>query len=460
MPTHVYSPRGTALQLQELRAPEVVVAGPAGTGKSRGCLEKIHFMCLINPGMRALVARKTMRSLAATGLVTYRNWVAKEARAAGDVRWYGGSGSQPPAWMYRNGSEIVVGGLDNPDKIMSAEYDAAYVQEATELDIDDWEAITSRLRNGMVSFQQLIADCNPSHPMHWLKLRCDEGKAVMLNSGHEENPVYFDEVRHPDGRVEYKITKVGAAYLDKLDNLTGVRYLRLRKGLWVAAEGVIFEDLDPNLHFIEPFRIPDEWPRYWVVDFGFVNPFVCQMWAEDPDGRLYLYREVYRTGRTVDQHAHDILDLVSTPPTDPRPGDPYRVGRTWTEPKPRLIVADHDAADRALLERELGMSTVAARKGVTDGIQLAQARFRMGPDGKPRIYFMKQARATRDQSLADARKPTSTIEELPAYVWDTGAGRKPKEAPRKEDDHGSDCVRYIASERDRGKIRVRTMGGG
>lgn len=451
MPTHVYTPRGTALQLQEMRDPEVIVAGPAGTGKSRGCLEKVHFMCLINPGMRALVTRKTMRSLAATGLVTYRNWVAKEARLAGDVRWYGGSGSQPPAWMYRNGSEIVVGGMDNPDKIMSAEYDLAYVQEITELNIEDYEALISRLRNGRVSFQQLIADCNPSHPMHFIKLRCDEGKAIMLNSRHEENPVYFDEFGN--------VTPAGKAYMDKLDSLTGVRYLRLRKGLWVAAEGVIFEDLDPALHFIDPFPIPDEWPRYWVVDFGFVNPFVCQMWAEDPDGRLFMYREIYRTGRTVDQHAHDILDAVTDPPTHPRAGDPYRVGRTWREPKPRLIVADHDAADRALLERELGMSTVAARKGVTDGIQLAQARFRPGPDGRPRIAFFKNALVSRDQSLADQRKPTCTIEELPAYIWDTGAGHKPKEAPRKEDDHGCDLVRYIASERDRGKIRVRTMGG-
>ena len=32
----------------------------------------------------------------------------------------------------------------------------------------------------------------------------------------------------------------------------------------------------------------------WSVDFGFTNPIVIQWWAEDPDGRLYLYRELYR----------------------------------------------------------------------------------------------------------------------------------------------------------------------
>jgi predicted transcriptional regulator len=39
------------------------------------------------------------------------------------------------------------------------------------------------------------------------------------------------------------------------------------------------------------------------VDFGYTNPFVMQWWAEDPDGRLYLYREIYRTRRLVEDHA-------------------------------------------------------------------------------------------------------------------------------------------------------------
>lgn len=457
MPTHVYSPRGTARELQELRDPEIVVAGPAGTGKSRGCLEKIHFMCLVNPGMRALITRKTMRSLAATGLVTYRNWVAKEARIAGDVRWYGGSGSQPPAFMYRNGSEIVVGGMDNPDKIMSAEYDTAYVQEATELNVDDWEAITSRLRNGVVSFQQLIADCNPSHPMHWLKQRCEDGKAVMLNSTHEENPVYFDD----QGRV----TEAGKAYIAKLDNLTGVRYLRLRKGLWVAAEGVIFEDYDPHVHLVDRFSPPESWPRYWTVDFGYTNPFSLQMWAVDPDGRAWMYREFYGTRRLVEDWATMALNAVSSAD----PANPTSVrARIWNEPKPRAIVCDHDAEGRATLEKYLGRGTTAATKDVDGGIQIAQGRFRVAGDGRPRVYFMRNALAHRpDPALKDAQKPACLIDEIVAYVWDTGVARVAgaserviREIPLKRDDHAMDCFRYLMVELDVGRPTVRRMWGG
>ena len=30
-----------------------------------------------------------------------------------------------------------------------------------------------------------------------------------------------------------------------------------------------------------------------MVDFGYTNPFTCQWWAMDHDGRLYLYREIF-----------------------------------------------------------------------------------------------------------------------------------------------------------------------
>ena len=44
---------------------------------------------------------------------------------------------------------------------MSTECDMISRQEATELELADWLALTTRLRNGVMPYQQLIADCNP-----------------------------------------------------------------------------------------------------------------------------------------------------------------------------------------------------------------------------------------------------------------------------------------------------------
>jgi phage terminase large subunit len=440
---HTYTPRGVLAQLFRQRDPEVLVSGPAGTGKSMACLEKMHACALLNPGMRGLIVRKTLVSLGSTALQTWRKRVVPEAIKAGTLKYYGGSPEEPPQYRYRNGSAIVIGGMDRAIRIMSSEYDMAYVQEATELTTDDWEAITTRLRHGVMSFQQLIADCNPDAPWHWLYLRSQTGAARMLESRHEDNPTLFDE--------RGGITEFGQAYIRKLDALTGVRYLRLRKGLWVAAEGMVYEEWDPAVHVIDRFVVPTEWTRYWAVDFGYTNPFVLQCWAQDPDGRLYLYRELYRTRRTVDQHARDILAEVATA----GPGGAWR----WKEPKPRAIVCDHDAEGRAQLERELGLSTVAATKAVTEGIQAVQKRLRpAGELGKPRIMIMRDSTVKRDAELADAKKPTSTAEEVVGYVWDRGTGKAIKENPVKLDDHGCDAMRYLVAQIDTiGRPNVRFL---
>lgn len=457
---HAYRPRGAAVEVLHRRDAEVLLNGPAGTGKSRGCLEKLNLLAMLNPGMRGLMVRKTAVSLTSTGLVTFREKVVPELLAAGRIRWYGGSQQEAAGYRYDNGSFLAVGGMDKPSKIMSSEYDVVYVQEATELTTEDWEAITTRLRNGVISFQQIIADTNPDRPTHWLKQRVDRGDTVMLESRHEDNPVLFDEHRALGERPKYTVTERGRDYLSKLDKLTGVRYQRLRKGLWVAAEGLVFEDYDPRYHLVDRFDIPATWTRWWSVDFGYTNPFVCQMWAEDPDGRLYLYREIYRTKRTVDQHARDILDAVST--ADPDAPDDLR-RRTWREPKPRGIVCDHDAEGRAVLSREVGIGTIAAKKarkaGATGkvGIEEVQRRLRRAGDGQARLFILRDSVVSRDQDLVEAKLPASTEEEIVGYVWKRNPDGTTAEEPVKEHDHGMDPMRYLCAERDIGSPRIRTM---
>lgn len=423
------------------------------THNSRVCLEKMHFMSLKNPGMRSLMLRKTLASLTSTGLVTFQEHVAAEAIAAGDMKWFGGSQKKPPAWEYSNGSVIVVGGMNDPQKVMSSEYDLIFVQEAVELDDDEWEKCTTRLRNGKVSFQQLLADCNPDAPTHWLRLRCDKGLTTEFLSRHEDNPVYFNE----DGSM----TEKGRSYMATLDRLTGVRHLRLRKGLWVAAEGVIYEDFDPKHHIVDRFDIPANWARFITVDFGYVHPFVAQWWAVDGDGKAYLYREIFHTKRTVDQHARDMLRAVADLPAglDEKTALPSQW--IWREPKPRALICDHDAENRAVLDRDFGMGSIPATKGVTDGIQIVQARMRREGDGKARIFFMRDSVVTLDPELEAAKKPTSTIAEITSYVWHkpNGTTIKAKEIPVKDCDDGMDAMRYFAVEIDRSRPRVRSMGG-
>lgn len=363
--------------------------------------------------MRGLIVRKTRESLTEAALVTYEDKVLPEGSAisAGSQR------RMRQAYHYSNGSEIIIGGLDKAQKVMSTEYDLIYVQEAIELEENDWEACTTRLRNGVMPYQQLFGDTNPDAPTHWLKRRAENGQTRMIESRHEDNPSVTEE------------------YLARLDALTGVRFFRLRKGLWVAAEGMIYDGYDPAVHLINrddpryglKSGIPADWPRYWGVDFGYTNPFVWQAWAQDPDGRLLRYREIYRTHGLVEDHAEDIKRASE--------GDP----------PPVAIICDHDAEDRATLERKVGLTTTAAYKDVSPGIQAVASRLKVAGDGKPRLIFLRDSLYEADPELVEAKKPTCTEEEIGGYVWDVSNGQKKGEAPVKKNDHGLDDARYVVA---------------
>jgi PBSX family phage terminase large subunit len=425
---HVYEPRGTAARLFAMRDDEILISGAAGTGKSRACLEKLNAVALKYAGMKGLIARKTLASLGSSALDTWRRFVITELELVGECWFYGGSSEEPPQYRYANGSSIVIGGMDKPSKIMSTEYDIAYVQEATELTDKDWEAITTRLRRGHMPYNQLIADCNPDGPFHWLKLRCDEGKTTILNARHEENPIYFDDAG--------TVTQQGAAYMKKLNRLTGVRKKRLKDGLWVAAEGSIYEEWDDNVHLVDEFEVPTDWPRYWSIDWGVTNPFVCQMWAEDEDGRAYLYREFYMTGKPAEDHAHEIMSVVAP-------------GGKWIEPKPQAVICDHDPGDRTVFTRITGLPTRAAKKEVSIGIQRVQSRLKKAADGRPRLFICRNALVRKDPELVEAIKPYCTHQEISGYVWKKGPDGKPvPEDPEKKNDHGMDAKRYYVMDRD------------
>lgn len=454
-----YEPRGAARQLFKTRDSEVVVAGPAGTGKSLAALFRLHLAALHNPNIRCLIVRKTAVSLTSTTLVTFDKKVAADALARGIVIWFGGSAREAAGYRYSNGSVIVVGGMDKSEKIMSAEYDLVFADEATELTIGDWEAIATRLRNGMLSWQQQIAACNPGHPAHWIKQRCDQGDAKMLTSRHRDNPAYVNA----DGTH----TPKGEDYFAKLDKLTGVRKLRLRDGIWAAAEGQIYEGWDDDVHVVDPFTIPEGWTRWWTVDFGFTNPFVLQCWAEDGDGRLFLYREIYRTKRLVEDHARHVLRLVRRCKEccKARDGDhDCHICKAcvleWTEPRPRAVICDHDAEDRATLERHLEMATSPAKKTVSDGIQHVQSRLKAAGDGRPRLFVVRDALVERDEALEEASLPLSLTDEVGGYVWAVKPGNAGglKEEPVKKDDHAMDAMRYMVAELDlSGRPRMRWL---
>lgn len=399
-----YEPHGAALALLYDRAPEVVLSGPAGTGKSRACLEKLHLCAVKYPKMRGLIIRKTRESLSEAALVTYEDKVLPEYSpiALGPRRNF------RQVYTYPNKSQIVVGGLDKPGKVMSTEYDLIYVQEVVELDLADWLALTTRLRNNVLPYQQLIADCNPDAPTHWLWTRTQSGLAKMLHSRHEDNPRLF---RHG------ALTAEGRIYIDRLDRLgyvnaetgerEGTEYQRLRLGLWVQATGIIFGvwsdgPLDGNVMESADYEA-GAGSVVWFVDDGYVGKRdeATNQWTADSHPRVFLLAQLRRDG-TINVFAEsDRAGALSDVHVDEVLAFPY--------PRPSYAVVDKSAAE---LKGRLHAAQIYTRNGpadVEESIKELRRALALDQNGRRRVKVHPRCKNLRAEMASYRRDANGKI---------------------------------------------------
>ena len=176
-------------------------------------------------------------------------------------------------------------------------------------------------------------------------------------------------------------------------------------GIFAAARGLIYPQLSQALHVVPSQAIPDHWPRYRSIDFGF--NFACLWLALDPDRDvLHVYRELLTQGEALGHNAEKVKGLSG--------GEVYDV--TIADP------ADKEA--RIKLAHEYGIGTDAARKDVEAGIDAVYQRLGLTDDGYARLVIWEGCRELLRELRAYRRKDTGEV--------------------RKEADHLADCLRYAA----------------
>lgn len=391
-----YAAYGGAAQLFYSREPEILLVGPAGTGKTRAVLEKLFLCAQKYAGMRALLARKTRASLSQSVLVTLEEKVIPENHPllAGATRRY------RHAYQLANRSELVTGSLDNADRIMSTEFDMIAAFEATELTLEDWEKLLSRLRNGKMPYQQAIADCNPAWPEHWLNHRALHGRMQRFQSCHRDNPYLWN-------RAEEIWTQAGQNYLATLERLSGVRRKRLLEGLWAAPEGLVYENFHDHIIPSLPESLPLSKETVSAgVDWGFREPMAVVVGVLCNDGCLYVVEEYYAPEQTLD----DIGPLMT------------QLDNRWDFGK---IFCDASRPDiiRQFKNRDLP-ATGPSLKAVDLGIAMVVARLRAG-----KLKILDRCKRL--------------IEEARQYQY-APAGEGPRsDIPVKIKDHAMDALRYL-----------------
>lgn len=398
---------------------ELVLGGPAGTGKTYAALLHLLRFAEQYPGARIAVVRKTRVSLTESALVTWERILGPSHPALARPI----SRGSRHQYTFPNGSVVITAGMDRPDKVLSTEWDLIYVNECTDLTLLDWETLAGRLRAGAGPYDLILGDCNPTTPAHWLYKRHLAGSLTLLSTSHRDNPHYWDK-----GLGRW--TEAGRRYVvERLGRMTGSRRKRFLEGLWEAAEGLVYDGFDRAVHLLPVgWEPPPEWRRVWAIDWGFRDPTVILFFAMDPSNRMHLYREIYTSHTRVEVLAKRCRKLVDD----------------GVEPEPSSVLADHDPEAIETFKTHGRFPVRSADKRDRDGgFQVVQGLLDIAADGRPKLFFRPDAR--RDPPcphLEGAGRPTSTLEELIGYTWDTRDPERPKDEPIAWNDHAMDALRY------------------
>lgn len=386
-----YTPRGAAADFIYSHDSEVVLSGAAETGKTLAACWKSHFICLKYAGAQGALVRKTYASIAGTVFLTM-----KRVLEGAPVEIYGGV-NKPEKIIYSNGSTIWIGGMDNPDRVLSGERDFIQVCQAEELKVEDWEVMTTRVtgRGAVYPFAQMFGDCNPSGSRHWILERKKAGALHLLNSTHKDNPTLYN--------ANGTLTAQGEKTMTRLKALTGVRRKRLYEGIWATAEGAVFENFDAAIH-VKKQDIGNYKNFRLAFDEGYTNPAVILVIGEDNDGRRHIFHEFYETRKLQSEVVKEALKLAAE----------YNAWRGACDAAAAGLIADL---------KDAGLNVKPAKGRVKKRIADIQDDLEVQGDGRPRL--------TIDPSC------DNTINDFESYVW-----KPEKDEPVKESDHAPDALGY------------------
>ena len=240
-------------------------------------------------------------------------------------------------------------------------------------------------------------NCNPNSPKHWFKVN-------WIDALEKKNLIYLHFTMDDNLSLDESIkARYRAMYV-------GVFFKRYILGLWVMADGLVYDMFDEDKH-IWRGEVPYARTNIVSIDYGTVNPFSCGLWTFDGE-KAIRSKEIYYNAREDgnnrldDETYYEMMDKM--------------IGNANVE----YIIVDPSAASFIETIKKHGKYVVkGANNDVLDGIRVVTTFLNAG-----RIYIHESC--------------TNSIEEFGLYSWDTESG---EDKVIKENDHAMDDIRYFCN---------------
>ena len=267
-----------ALSLLKCGAKHILLFGGSRSGKTTVLVMAIIYRALRFAGSRHLICRYRAKDARSSVLrETLIPWLDNTVGKNG----YRYLAHESMITLY-NGSEIWIGGLgdrEQADKILGHEYNTIYFNEISQLSYIAVTTAYSRLAMRIQGCRNLFFyDCNPGSPLHWAYKIFVLKKTFLSSEPLEKPELYQSMLLNPEDNRE----NLPDDYIaDILDVLPEKQKARFRDGLWVKAEGVIYDRFDESM-IIKFSDLPEKFDRYAAgQDFGLNITFVKIGWLGD-----------------------------------------------------------------------------------------------------------------------------------------------------------------------------------
>ena len=302
------------------------------------------------------------------------------------------------------GRRIYCFGANNEDaesKIRGATFAGALCDEVNLYPQSVFNQLMARMS---IKGASCFCNCNPDSPYHWFYTD------YIMNEAITDKKVW-------QFMMEDNLS-LDPDYIESLKQMyTGVWYDRMILGLWVAAEGRIYDMYDPKVHiinvrqFLSQLKInPRAIKRIVACDYGTASVMTWGMYLILPNGIVLKEREYY----------YDAVKKQSQQ-TDSQFARDFQI---WLgNDLPEVVYVDPSAASWKLELMQRGYKVQDANNDVLNGIRYVSSQLSTGK------YFI-------DESCIETNK------EYQSYVWDSKAQLQGKDKPLKTHDHTCDCDRY------------------
>jgi len=265
-----------ALALLKCGAKHILLYGGSRSGKTTVLVMAIIFRALMYAGSRHLICRYRAKDARSSVLrETLIPWLDNTIGKQG----YTYLAHESMITLF-NGSEIWIGGLgdrEQADKILGHEYNTIYFNEISQLSYLSVTTAYSRLAMRIQGCKNLFFyDCNPGSPLHWAYKVFVLKKQFITGEPLEKPELYQSMMLNPEDNLD----NLPEDYIsDILDVLPEKQKARFRDGLWVKAEGVIYDKFDESM-IIKACDLPKNFDRFAAgQDFGLNITFVKIGWV-------------------------------------------------------------------------------------------------------------------------------------------------------------------------------------